>query len=135
MVSNQKGFDAVIVGGGPNGLSAAIELSRAGLAVCLFEKSGRLGGGARSAELTLPGFHHDVCSAIYPLGFLSPFFNSLPLKDVKWTFSPIALAHPLENGLAACLFKSLGETAQEFGEDAESYKKMIAPFVERADEL
>src|SRR5690349_17761415 len=74
-------FDAVIVGSGPNGLAAAIEIARAGHSVCILEARETVGGGCRTAELTLPGFHHDVCAAIHPLGIASPFFKSLPLSE------------------------------------------------------
>src|SRR5262249_23002724 len=128
-------FDAVIVGGGPNGLSAAVELGRAGLSVCVLERSDRLGGGARTEELTLPDFLHDVCSAIHPMAALSPFFNSLPLNDLTWISSPIPLAHPFEEGPAACLHKDIGETAREFDHDSETYARLMEPFVDRAHAL
>ena len=93
---------AVVVGSGPNGLAAAIVLAQAGRDVTLYEASDTLGGGMRTAELTLPGFHHDVCSAIHPLGFASPFFRGLDLDahGVRWTQPEAPLAHPLDDGSA-----------------------------------
>ena len=90
--------DAIVVGSGPNGLAAAIELARSGLSVRVLEAADTVGGGARSAELTLPGFVHDVCSAIHPLGIASPFFRTLPLADhgLEWIEPPVALAHPFD---------------------------------------
>src|SRR5436853_6698810 len=98
-------FDAVVVGSGPNGLGAAIELARAGCSVCVFEARDTLGGGARSAELTLPGFLHDVCSAIHPLGNVSPFFKSLPLAQfcLKSLQPTSGNAHAFGYGPAAAL--------------------------------
>ena len=93
-------IDAIVIGSGPNGLSAAITLAQAGRSVKIFEAATTAGGGARSEMLTLPGFTHDVCSAVHPLAIASPFFRSLPLDrfGLKWIHSPMALAHPLENG-------------------------------------
>ena len=98
-------YDAIIVGSGPNGLAAAITLARAGRSVLVCEANATIGGGARSAELTLPGFVHDVCSAVHPLAAGSPFFRTLPLKrfGLEWIQPEIPLAHPLDNGAAACL--------------------------------
>ncbi|MGZ4789203.1 MAG: phytoene desaturase family protein [Terriglobales bacterium] len=92
--------DAIVVGAGPNGLSAAIVLARTGLAVQIIEAESTIGGGARSAELTLPGFIHDICSAIHPFGYCSPFFRQLPLAKhgLKWIYPPAAVAHLLANG-------------------------------------
>src|SRR5499427_9587839 len=106
-------FDAVVVGSGPNGLAAAIELARAGWSVCVFEARDTIGGGARSAELTEPGFVHDICSAIHPLAFASPFFKSLPLRQygLEWIHPGAALAHPFDDGTAAVLEKSIARTA------------------------
>src|ERR1043165_3857112 len=128
-------YDAVIVGSGPNGLSAAIELARAGLYVCVLEARETIGGGARSEELTLPGFLHDVCSAIHPVGVVSPFFKSLPLEQwgVEWVYPEVALAHPFEDGDAALMYKSLELTGRTLGQDAGAYKKLMRPFVEHAD--
>src|SRR5207249_7693239 len=105
-------FDAVVVGSGPNGLAAGIEMARAGCSVCVFEARDTVGGGARSAELTLPGFVHDVCSAIHPLGIVSPFFKSLPLEKygLEWIQPPAALAHPFDDGTAAVLEHSIERT-------------------------
>jgi phytoene dehydrogenase-like protein len=100
---SNNGYDAVVVGSGPNGLAAAITLARAGCSVLVLEANATLGGGARSAELTLPGFVHDVCSAVHPLALASPFFGSLSLErfGLKWIQPRIPLAHPLDRGRAA----------------------------------
>src|SRR5262245_53100410 len=97
--------DAIVVGSGPNGLAAAVILAAAGCSVRVLEANGTIGGGARSAELTLPGFRHDLCSAIHPLALGSPFLRTLRLQDagLEWIQPPIALAHPLDDGSAACL--------------------------------
>ena len=105
--------DAVVVGSGPNGLAAAIVLAQAGRGVTLYEASDTPGGGMRTGELTLPGFHHDLCSAIHPLGFASPFFRGLNLDahGVRWIHPEAPLAHPLDDGSAIVLERSLSETA------------------------
>ncbi|QJD80402.1 phytoene desaturase family protein [Spirosoma rhododendri] len=124
-------YDAVVVGSGPNGLSAAITLQRAGLGVLLLEGKPTVGGGMRTAELTLPGFHHDICSAIHPLGAGSPFFQTLPLADFGLTFAnpPIAAAHPLDGGRAAVLRGSVADTAAGLGVDSETYARLMGPIV------
>ena len=96
-------YDAVIVGAGPNGLAAAITLAEAGRSVVVLEANETLGGGCRSLDLTLPGFVHDICSAIHPLGVASPFFRDIPLHEfgLEWIDPPIALAHPFDDGSAA----------------------------------
>jgi phytoene dehydrogenase-like protein len=134
---NQKSYDAVVVGAGPNGLSAAIVLAQAGLSVCVLEAKETIGGGARTEELTLPGFLHDICSAIHPVGVVSPFFRTLGLEKwgVEWVYPTIALAHVLEDGEAALLYPSLDETAQALGVDGEAYTRMVKPFVERAEDF
>jgi phytoene dehydrogenase-like protein len=123
--------DAVVVGSGPNGLAAAIELTRAGLSVVLLEGEDTIGGGVRSAELTLPGFIHDVCSAIYPLGIASPFFSSLPLADhgLEWIHPPAPLAHPLDDGSAVLLERSLVETGNHLGRDSATYQELMRPLL------
>lgn len=132
---SQPEFDAVVVGAGPNGLSAAIELARSGFRVCVLEAEETPGGGARTEALTLPGFIHDVCSAIHPMAAVSPFFKSLPLEPhgVRWIHPPIALAHPLQEGSAAVLYSSLSQTAVSLGRDAASYEKLLSTFVQQSD--
>ncbi len=128
---------AVVVGSGPNGLAAAIVLAQAGRDVTLYEASDTPGGGMRTAELTLPGFHHDVCSAIHPLGFASPFFRGLDLDahGVRWTQPEAPLAHPLDDGSAVVLERSLSETAAALGPDGEAYRRLLGPLVEGWDQL
>jgi phytoene dehydrogenase-like protein len=105
-------YDAVVVGAGPNGLASAITLAGAGRSVLVLEGKETIGGGTRSAELTLPGFVHDVCSAIHPLGVASPFFRDLPLAGygLEWVFPPAAVAHPFDDGSAAVLERSVDAT-------------------------
>jgi len=123
-------YDAVVVGSGPNGLAAAIALQQAGLSVLLLEGSSKLGGGMRTAELTLPGFHHDICSAIHPLAVASPFLQTLPLARYGLEFiePPVAAAHPFDDGTAATLVRSLPATAAGLGSDADAYRSLLAPF-------
>lgn len=130
-------YDAIIVGSGPNGLSAAIVLARAGRSVLVVEAKDTIGGGTRSKELTLPGFVHDVCSAIHPLGYGSPFFRTLPLEEygLEWVHPPIALAHPLDDGTALLLSRSIDDTSATLGPDANAYKRLMAPFVKNWDAI
>jgi Phytoene dehydrogenase and related proteins len=130
-------FDAVVVGAGPNGLSSAIVLARAGLSVLVLEAHETIGGGARTAELTLPGFHHDVCSAIHPMAVVSPFFQSLPLNEhgLVWRESPFAIAHPLDDGTAAVIELSLDKTASRLGDDEGTYRRLMQPFSDNAAAL
>ena len=124
-------FDAVVVGSGPNGLSAAITLQRAGLSVMVLEAKDTIGGGLRSAELTQPGFVHDICSAIHPLAVGSPFFRALPLAEhgLEFINPTLAAAHPFDDGTAAALRRSLTETAQSLGIDEQTYRKLMEPIV------
>jgi phytoene dehydrogenase-like protein len=129
--------DAVVVGAGPNGLAAAIELARSGLSVRVLEAAETVGGGTRSAELTLPGFTHDVCSAIHPLGVASPFLRSLPLEahGVEWVEPPAALAHPFDDGAAALLERSQEAAALSLEEDDARWRRLFAALVREADSL
>lgn len=126
--------DAVIVGSGPNGLAAAIVLAREGLSVTVLEAKPTIGGGARTEEITLPGFHHDICSAIHPMGVVSPFMRDLPLAEhgLEWAYSPAAIAHPLDDGTAATLELSLDATASRLGEDEKAYRDLMTPFAAKA---
>jgi len=129
--------DAVVVGAGPNGLAAAIVLARAGLSVLVLEAQESIGGGARTRELTLPGFRHDVCSAIHPMALVSPFFQTLPLAQygLEWRFPDVAVAHPMDDGTAATLLRSVDDTAQQLGVDGPSYRKLMQPFANDAAAL
>ena len=129
--------DAVVVGAGPNGLAAAITLARAGRSVLVIEGRDTIGGGVRTEELTLPGFLHDTCSAIHPLGVASPFLRTVPLAEhgVEWIHSPAPLAHPLDDGTAVMLERSLDETASGLGVDGDAWRRLVGPFVAAADEL
>jgi phytoene dehydrogenase-like protein len=134
---NAKQYDAVVVGSGPNGLAAAIALARAGRAVLVVEAAETVGGGSRSAPLTLPGFIHDVCSAIHPMAVASPFFLTLPLQEhgLEWIHPPVPLAHPLDGGSAALLERSVDTTAQALGPDAGAYQWLMGPLVANAAHL
>src|SRR3954452_14261359 len=124
--------DAIVVGSGPNGLAAAIELARAGRSVLVREGADQIGGGVRSGEVTLPGFVHDLCSAIHPLAAASPFFRSAPLAEhgLDWVEPPAPLAHPLDGGGAAVLRRSVEQTAASLGADGRAYAKLFRPLVD-----
>ncbi len=125
-------YDAVIVGAGPNGLSAAIEIARAGRSVLVREGAETPGGSVRSAELTLPGFVHDLCSAVYPMAVASPYFRSLPLADhgLTWIEPPAPVAHPLGGGEAVLQERSVAATAEGLGRDRDAYLDLFQPLVE-----
>ena len=131
MIDSKRDFDAVIVGSGPNGLAAAITLQQQGLSVLILEAKKEVGGGLRSAELTLPGFMHDVCSAVHPLAAGSPFFKTLPLADfgLEYISPPIAAAHPFDNGTAAALYGTAEQTGIKLGIDCKPYVKLLKPVV------
>ena len=124
--------DAIVVGSGPNGLAAAIAIARAGRSVTLFEADSSVGGGLRSAELTLPGFVHDVCSAIHPMAVASPFFRSLPLAahGLEWIEPPVMLAHPFDDGGCAVIYRSIDRTAVRLGRDAAAYRSLVGAVVD-----
>lgn len=130
--------DAVVVGAGPNGLTAAVELARRGFSVELFEAKETVGGGARTEELTLPGFRHDPCSAVHPMGAVSPAFNSMPLDEygLEWLHAELCMANPFPDGTAAVLSRSVSETAISLGRrDAGTYRRMVEPFLAKLETL
>ena len=130
-------LDAVVVGSGPNGLAAALTLARAGLTVQVIEGAPTPGGGCRTAELTLPGFRHDVCSAVHPLAAASPFFAATDLagRGAELLTPKVAFAHPLDGGQAAAVTGSVDETAGELGADAAAYRRLLGPLVQHADSI
>src|SRR5207249_10401070 len=123
--------DAIVIGSGPNGLSAAIELAREGRSVEVLEANDTIGGGCRSSELTLPGFVHDICSAFHPLGAASPFFRELALsrEGLEWSAPPAALAHPLDHRTADLLERSIDATPANLAPDAPAYGRLDGPLV------
>jgi phytoene dehydrogenase-like protein len=130
-MGTNKEYNAVIVGSGPNGLAAAITMQRAGLSVLLIEGKDTIGGGLRTAELTLPGFKHDICAAVLPMAVASPFFSSIPLQQFGLEFiePELAAAHPFDDGTAAILSRSIEQTAATLGRDERAYLKLIGPLV------
>ncbi|WP_428330828.1 phytoene desaturase family protein [Mucilaginibacter sp.] len=131
MQLEKRDYNAVIVGSGPNGLAAAILMQQQGLSVLLIEGKPTIGGGLRTAELTLPGYLHDICSAVHPLAVASPFFETLPLQDhgLEYIFPEVAAAHPFDNGTAALLKGSVADTAALLGADEQAYLKLMQPIV------
>lgn len=127
----------IVIGSGPNGLAAAIELARGGCSVRVLEAQNTIGGGTRSGELTLPGFVHDLCSAVHPLGVASPYFRTLPLAahGLEWIQPPAPLAHPLDDGTAVMLEKSIEDTCENLGDDGAAYRKLIEPLVDDWENL
>jgi phytoene dehydrogenase-like protein len=134
---SRQSYDAIVIGSGPNGLAAAITIARRQRTVLVVEAQPTFGGGARSAELTLPGYVHDICSAIHPLAVASPFFRSvsLPEQGLDWIQPPAPLAHPLDDGSAAVLERSLEETGHTLGPDADAYRRLMQPLVTGAEVL
>jgi phytoene dehydrogenase-like protein len=137
MLTPPKPTEAVVVGAGPNGLSAAIAIAQAGHRVQVFEANDTIGGGCRSAELTIPGFVHDSCAAIHPLAPASPFLSTLPLESYRlsWIHPPIALAHPFDDGSAAVFTQSIDQTTASLGEDAQSWRNVFEPLTRDFDLL
>ncbi len=137
MNNREAGLDAVIVGSGPNGLAAAITLAQAGRKVRVIEGRDTIGGGMRTAELTLPGFHHDICSAIQPMALASPFFRKLPLDQygLSWIQPGAPLAHPLDDGTAVMMERSVSATAENLSPDGRSYRRLMDPFVKHWEDL
>ena len=130
-------WDAVVVGAGPNGLAAAVELATAGRSTLVVEANETIGGGCRTAELTLPGFHHDVCSAVHPLAAASPVFRDLPLAahGVEWIEPPVALAHPLDDEPAVLVERSIEDTAHGLGNDEDAYRSLMERWTQRIDDV
>lgn len=129
--------DAVVIGAGPNGLAAALVCAATGLRVTVYEAEDTIGGGARTEALTLPGFLHDHCSSVFPLGIASPFFRALPIEEygVEWMHAPYPLAHPLDGGDAVVLHKSLRRTASALGSDAAKYHRLLSPLARNWEAL
>src|SRR5262249_32152784 len=129
--------DAVVVGSGPNGLTAAVVLARAGLSVLVIEGASTIGGGTRTQPLTLPGFNHDVCSAVHPMAAASPILSALPLRQhgLEWIEPPIALAHPLDDRPPTLLRRDIEATTSELQSDGDAYRSLIAPLAAHWDTL
>ncbi|MES1256915.1 MAG: NAD(P)/FAD-dependent oxidoreductase [Acidobacteriota bacterium] len=130
-------YDAIVVGSGPNGLSAAVVLARAGLSVLVRETNATIGGGTRSLELTLPGFLHDVCSAVHPMALASPLFQSLPLTEygLEWIDPPLAVAHPFDTSPPAFLARGIDTTGATLQPDGAAYRRLVSPLVRHWEQL
>jgi len=124
-------YDAIVIGSGPNGLAAAITLAQAGQRVLVVEANATPGGGMRTQAITLPGFQHDICAAVHPLGLASPFLRNLPLTayGLEWILPPVSLAHPLDDGSAVAVTRSLDETAAELGQDGAMWRRLFGTLV------
>jgi phytoene dehydrogenase-like protein len=129
----QSPYDVIVVGAGPNGLTAAAVLSLSGLSVLVLERNAQIGGGCRTEAVTLPGFAHDVCAAIHPMAVVSPVFRRLRLLEhgLEWVTAPIPLAHPIGDGRVAVLSRHLEETVESIGRDGRAWRRLVSPFRER----
>lgn len=131
-------YDAVVIGSGPNGLAAAVRLAQDGWSVLVIEAHDETGGGTRTTELTLPGFKHDVCSAIHPMGVASPFLKTLPLEKfgLEWIHPDVPLAHPFDDGSVSTLYRSVAKTADQFSpQAARMYRRVFEPLVSGFDSI
>jgi phytoene dehydrogenase-like protein len=129
--------EAIVVGSGPNGLACAVALARAGVGVTVLEAEESIGGGTRSSELTIPGLLHDHCSAVHPMAVASPFLSSLGLDGhgLEWRWPEVDLAHPLDDGSAGVLRRSLDDTARGLGADGEAWRRLFGAPAARFDAL
>jgi phytoene dehydrogenase-like protein len=129
-------LDAIIVGAGPNGLAAAVTLARAGLSVRVYERNSTIGGGSRTAELTLPGFHHDICSAVHPMALASGFFQRFGLRDrIELVVPEISYGHPLDGGRAGIAYRDIDRTADGLGRDGAAWKQLMGPLARHSSHV